>query len=90
VVDRIKLIKPTADNPLYKDSSGLMRTADGRPAPADASVTLVAGALEGSNVNPAEALINMIESARRFEMQIKMMSTAKENADTANQLLRLE
>lgn len=90
VVDRIKLIKPTADNPLYKDSSGLMRTSDGQPAPADASVTLVAGALEGSNVNPAEALVNMIESARRFEMQIKMMNTAQENANATNQLLRLE
>ena len=63
---------------------------DDQPAPADAAVTLLAGALEGSNVNPAEALVNMIESARRFEMQVKMMNTAQENADTTNQLLRLE
>ncbi len=90
VVDRIRLVKPTADNPLYKDASGLMRTTNGQPAPPDASVTVVAGALEGSNVNPAEALVSMIESARRFEMQIKMMHTAAENATASNQLLRLE
>lgn len=90
VVDRIRLVKPTPDNPLYKDVSGLMRTANGQPAPPDASVTLVAGALEGSNVNPAEALVRMIEDARRYEMQIKMMSTAQENASATNQLLRLE
>ena len=90
VVDRIKLIKPTADNLLYKDSSGLMRTANGQPTPPDASVSLTAGALESSNVNPAEALVSMIEASRRFEMQIKMMSTAKENDNATNQLLRLE
>lgn len=90
VVGRIRLVKPTADNPLYKDTAGLMRTSNGQPAPPDASVHLVSGALEGSNVNPAEALVTMIESARRFEMQIKMMNTAAENANVTNQLLRLE
>lgn len=90
VVDRIRLIKATPDNPLYKDTSGLMRSATGQPEPPDATVTLVAGALEGSNVNPAESLVRMIEDARRYEMQVKMMSTAQENANVTNQLLRLE
>ncbi len=88
-VDRIKLVKP-AEGALYKDASGLMRTNDGQPAPPDASVRLLGGALESSNVNPAEALVSMIESARRFELQVKMMSVAEENANTTNQLLRLE
>lgn len=88
-IDRIKLVKP-ADGSFYKDASGLMRTNDGQPAPPDASVRLLGGALESSNVNPAEALVSMIEAARRFELQIKMMNTAQENADTTNQLLRLE
>lgn len=89
-VDRIRLIKPTETNPLYKDEAGFMRTMDGQAAPPDASVRLLGGALESSNVNPAEALVSMIEAARRFELQIKMMNTAQENADTTNQLLRLE
>ncbi len=89
-VGRIRLVKPADANPLYKDEAGFMRTRDGGAAPPDASIRLLAGALEGSNVNPAEALVNMIESSRRFEMQIKMMKTAEENSSATNQLLRLE
>ena len=88
-VDRIKLVKP-ADGALYKEASGLMRASDGQPVPADAAVRLQNGALESSNVNPAEALVSMIESARRFELQVKMMKVAEDNSSNTNQLLRLE
>lgn len=89
IVDRIRLVRP-ADGGLYKDDSGLMRARDGRPTAPDASVRLVAGALESSNVNPTSALVDMIEAARRFELQVKMMSVAGENASATNQILRLE
>ncbi|TVR60631.1 MAG: flagellar basal-body rod protein FlgF [Candidatus Competibacteraceae bacterium] len=89
-VDRIRLVKPTEDNPLYKDEAGFMRTVTGEPAPPDAAVRILSGALEGSNVNPAAALVQMIESSRRFEMQIKMMSAAQDNDRATNQLLKLE
>lgn len=89
-VDRIRLVKPAEDNPLYKDEAGFMRTVNGEPVPPDAAVRILSGALESSNVNPAEALVSMIESARRFEMQIKMMSTAEDNDKATNQLLNLE
>ena len=87
--DSIKLVKP-ADGTLYKEAAGLMRASDGQPAPADAAVRLQNGALESSNVNPAEALVSMIESARRFELQVKMMKVAEDNSSNTNQLLRLE
>ena len=89
-VERIRLVKPTGDNPLYKDESGFFRMREGGAATADASVRLVSGALEGSNVNPAEALVGMIAASRRFELQVKMMSTAQENASTTDQLLKLD
>lgn len=89
-VGRIRLIKPTEANPLYKDEGGFMRTLDGSAAPPDASVRLQGGALESSNVNAAQALVSMIESARRFEIQVKMMKTAEESSSATNQLLRLE
>ena len=88
-VDRIKLVKP-ADGALYKDPTGLMRADDGQPIAADASVRVQGGALESSNVNPAEALVSMIEQARRFELQVKMMEVAKDGSTATNQLLRLE
>jgi flagellar basal-body rod protein FlgF len=88
-VDRIRLVKSDSRQ-LEKDRFGLMRQQNGQPAPQDASVRLVAGALEGSNVNTADALVNMIGLARQFELQIKMMNTASDNASATNQLLRLE
>jgi flagellar basal-body rod protein FlgF len=51
-----------------------MRMKDGAAAPPDATVRIVSGALEGSNVNPAEVLVSMIDASRRFELQVKMMN----------------
>ena len=40
---------------------------------------LVSGVLEGSNVNVADAMVNMIELARRFDLQVKAMRTAEDD-----------
>ncbi len=88
VVDRIRLVSPDPAA-LYKGSDGLMRTPDGQPARPDATVALVQGALEGSNVNVAAALAQMIELSRGYETQIKLMSNAADNASASDRLLRL-
>ena len=88
VVDRIKLVIP-ADRELGKGPDGLLRLKSGEPAPADASVRLSTGALESSNVNTIEAMVNMIELSRLFEMNVKMMKTAGENESASTRLLRL-
>lgn len=41
------------------------------PLPNDNAVSVMSGMLEGSNVNTAETLVDMIGTARRFEMQMK-------------------
>lgn len=87
-VDRIKLVNPPADA-LYKGEDGLMSLAQGEQAEADANVRLAVGALESSNVNIAEALVNMIDLARQFEMQVKMMKTAERNDQKAAQIMQL-
>jgi flagellar basal-body rod protein FlgF len=88
IVDRIKMVNPPMDR-LTKGDDGLMRIQSGKPAKADANVSLVSGALESSNVNIADALVNMIELSRKFEMQVKMMKTS-EDLDTASaSLMRL-
>ena len=53
------------------------------------SGSIVAGTIETSNVNAAGALVNMIELARQFEMQVKMLKTAEENNAQATQMLKL-
>jgi flagellar basal-body rod protein FlgF len=87
LVGRIKLVNPPQES-LVRGEDGLFRSADGVDAPADAGVRLASGVLESSNVNAADAMVNMIELARRFDLQVKAMRTAEENAAASAQLLK--
>ena len=87
-VGRIKLVNPDIAR-LTKGEDGLFHLPEGEVADADASVKVTSGALEHSNVNVATTLVNMIELARQYEMQVNVMKTSEENADTAAQLMRL-
>ena len=87
LVGRIKLVNPPAES-LERAEDGLFRSTSGADAPADASVRLASGVLESSNVNAADAMVNMIELARHFDLQVKAMRTAEENAASAAQLLK--
>jgi flagellar basal-body rod protein FlgF len=86
VVDRLKLVNPDPAT-IVKRADGLLGTT--QAVDADAAVQVRSGALESSNVNTVEALVNMIELARMFEMNVKTMSTASENDAATNQILRL-
>lgn len=88
IVDRIKLVNPDPGS-LQKGSDGLLHLADGEVADSDASVRLLSGSLEQSNVNIAKTMINMIELSRQYEMQVNVIRTSKENADSAAQLMRV-
>lgn len=87
-VARVKLVNPPAAE-LRKGPDGLVRAAGGQPADADPAVRLAAGALESSNVNVVEAMVGMIALSRQFEMQMKMMQTADQNAQRAQSLLQI-
>ena len=87
-VDRIKLVNPDISL-LQKGSDGLLRLPDGEVADADASAQVISGALEQSNVNVAKTLVNMIELARQYEMQVNVIKASEENADAASQMMRL-
>lgn len=87
-VDRFKLVNPPRDS-LGQVGPGLFATLSGDPAEADPAVRISRGQLEGSNVNAAEALVKMIELSRLYEMQIRTLHTAEENAELAAQLMRL-
>jgi len=50
---------------------------------------LIGGALEGSNVNVVEAMVNMINLSRQFELNMKVVQTAESDAAKATQLLSL-
>ena len=87
-VGRIKLVNPPAES-LERGSDGLFRQKDGQDAEPDAAVRLATGALESSNVNAAGAMVNMIELARQFDLQMKSIRTAEDDARASASLLRL-
>jgi flagellar basal-body rod protein FlgF len=86
-VGRIKLVNPAPDT-LAQGASGLFQLAGGGTAPADASVKLASGVLESSNVDIADAMVNMIDLARSFDLQVKAMKSAEDNAAASAQLLQ--
>ncbi|MCH4562940.1 flagellar basal body rod protein FlgF [Halomonas sp. EGI 63088] len=92
-VGRLKLVTP--DESLLRGDDGLFRPApndEGEVAalPADENARVASGALEGSNVSAIEAMVSMIDVARRYEMQMKVIGTADENAQRANHLLSIQ
>lgn len=87
-VDRIKLVAAPAEA-LEKGADGLLRPANGQPLQPNASVQIVSGALESSNVNAVDAMVNMISLSRHFEMQVKTMKSAEENDRRGDELLRI-
>ena len=87
-VGRIKLVNPANDQ-IARGDDGLFRMKNGGVPDSAAAVQLGSGVLESSNVNTADAMVNMIELARQFEMQVKAIRTAEENANAATQLMRI-
>lgn len=83
---RLRVVQ-AATTDLVRGDDGLMRAAPGtEPLPATGP-SLTAGALEGSNVDAASMLVSMIQLARQFEMQVRVLHSADENAKSANALL---
>lgn len=88
ILGRIKLVNPPEAN-LVRGDDSLFRTKDGTPVEANAAVNVLSGALEGSNVNVVEAMVNMINLGRQFEMQMNLLKNAENNAAKASQIINL-
>lgn len=88
VIGQLRLVNPPEEQ-LVRGTDGLFRMKDGTLPAFDPGVKLVNGALEASNVNPAETLVNIISLARQFELQMNMIKHADENASRAIGILTL-
>ena len=83
-IDRLKLATPTG-SAIVKGLDGLFRVRSGGVLPGDPDAHVIAGALEGSNVNPTLALTDMIDASRAWDTQVKMLTTARDlDSETAN------
>ena len=87
-VDRIRLVNPDVAN-LRKEGDGLIYSVEGTEK-LDPSVRLAKGFLESSNVSAVEELMSVTSLARQFEMQIKMMQTVAENAESSARVLQVQ
>ena len=88
VVGRIKMVSPDQSQ-LEKGDDGLLRLRNGERAPASAEVQLTSGNLESSNVNIVDAMVDMIELSRRYELQVKMMKTAGDIEESSASIMRI-
>jgi len=89
-IGRLKLATPTAEDPLRRGGDGLFRTSSGEPMTNDANARLQLGVIEGSNVNAVETMVQMIQAARQFDTQTRLMTTAESDDRAAAQLLSMQ
>ncbi len=88
VVNQIKLVNPP-NSDLIRGEDGLFRPPFGVQVNADPNVRLQIGTLEGSNVNAVEELLKMMDLAREFETNTKLMQSSDENSKRLNTLMRI-
>jgi len=87
-VDRLKLVDPNGSETV-KGVDNLLRVKGGGVLPANLDATVKSGSLEQSNVNITDTLIQMIENQRSYEVQAKLLSSAKDMDDGGASLMRL-
>ena len=75
---------------IAKGLDGLFREVHGGALPSDPLASVTPGALEGSNVNATEMLVQMIEASRSWETQVKMIDTAKQIDDSGASLMKID
>ena len=83
---KLKLVQPETKN-LVKGADGLFRQKQGGVADASDQVVVASGFLEGSNVNAVDELVNSMELTRSFELQVRLMKSADEQARLGAKLI---
>ena len=87
-IGQIKLASAEGSR-IAKDLDGFLRVIGGGILPADAEASVTSGALEQSNVNTTQVLVDMIEAQRGFERRAKLFSTASELDEAGARLMSL-
>jgi flagellar basal-body rod protein FlgF len=73
---------------MEKGGDGLIRFKGTGPVQADATVQVTSGFLESSNVNAVEEMTAILSLSRQFELQVKMMRTAEDDAAAVARVLQ--
>lgn len=89
VLDKLKLVSTTGTR-ISKDIAGQFRVPDGGILPLNENAQVIPGALEQSNVNPSEVLVEMVAAQRLFDMRTKLVQTAGQLDEAGARLMRLD
>ncbi len=87
ILGRLKLVDGTSLNSRDKAGDGLFLPQE--PLPADPAAKVETGALEGANLTAAEALVQLVEEQRGFEVNARLIKLAAEMDEQGAQLMRL-
>ena len=85
-VARLKLVNPVPHT-LERLPDGLFGSTEELEASDD--VNVLQGSIEGSNVNAAQAMVQMIAQNRLFDLNIRLIQAAEQNSKTAGTLMSL-
>lgn len=89
VIDRVKLVS-TQGSDTVKGTDNLLRVRGGGILPSDLEGRVQSGAVEQSNVNLTQALVDMIENQRAYEVQANLLREAKNMDESAASLMRVQ
>jgi flagellar basal-body rod protein FlgF len=88
VIDKLKLVSGQG-TATVKGLDNLMHVKGGGVLPEDLDARVTAGALEQSNVNLTQAMVDMIENQRSYEVQANLLKEAKNMDESAASLMRM-
>ncbi|NYT41728.1 flagellar basal-body rod protein FlgF [Sphingomonas sp. R-74633] len=88
VIDKIKLCS-TDGSQTAKGLDNLLHVKGGGVLPEDMDAKVASGSLEQSNVNLTQALVDMIENQRAYEVQAGMLKDAKNMDESSASLMRM-
>jgi flagellar basal-body rod protein FlgF len=87
------MLRDASQTPLTRREDGLFKAHD-KPSGSDFAsgpmkVSVISQALEGSNVNPQEAMVKLIEQSRMFEQQVRMIKSSHDNDQAGASMMKL-
>ncbi|WP_213982611.1 flagellar basal-body rod protein FlgF [Sphingomonas sp. dw_22] len=88
VIDKIKLASPDGSQ-TAKGLDNLLHVKGGGVLPEDMDGRVQSGALEQSNVNLTEALVDMIQNQRSYEVQANLLKEARTMDESSASLMRM-
>jgi flagellar basal-body rod protein FlgF len=89
VVGVLATVKPDAGTTLQKSDDGHIRLPDGKVPVPNQGARVVQGVLERSNVNTTEELIASIELQRSFEVNLRLITAARDMDEAGASLMRM-